>query len=159
MPHLQWLDLSHNIISEMEFDTFRNIRKLQVLQLSHNNLMDLPTDIFRNVREMRVIDLSYNMFRSLNDNVFSSEGMEILDLSHNHFTKIPIASMSNIAAMTLCELDLSHNVISAIHSMDLSKQFRVCGYYIFTFKTAIKYIFQNFRVYCDWICPTIDWSN
>jgi Leucine-rich repeat (LRR) protein len=156
MPHLQWLDLSHNIISEMEFDTFRNIRKLQVLQLSHNNLMDLPTDIFRNVREMRVIDLSYNMFRSLNDNVFSSEGMEILDLSHNHFTKIPIASMSNIAAMTLCELDLSHNVISAIHSMDLSKQFRVCGYYIFTFKTAIKYIFQNFRVYCDWICPTID---
>lgn len=30
MPHLQWLDLSRNEIYEMDFDMFRNTKKLQV---------------------------------------------------------------------------------------------------------------------------------
>nr|CAD7567857.1 unnamed protein product [Timema californicum] len=30
MPHLQWLDLSGNSISELDFDVFRNTRRLQV---------------------------------------------------------------------------------------------------------------------------------
>jgi len=30
MPHLQWLDLSSNELTELDFDTFRNIRTLQV---------------------------------------------------------------------------------------------------------------------------------
>lgn len=30
MPHLQWLDLSRNHIYEMDFDMFRNTKKLQV---------------------------------------------------------------------------------------------------------------------------------
>lgn len=40
-------------------------------------------------------------------------------------TKIPVTSMSNIAALTVCELDFSHNNIAAIHSLDLSNKFRV----------------------------------
>lgn len=48
-----------------------------------------------------------------------------MDLSHNMFTKIPVMSLTNLAALTLCNLDLSHNGIVAIHSMDLSNKFRV----------------------------------
>lgn len=48
-----------------------------------------------------------------------------LDLSHNSLSKIPIMSLTNLAALTLCELDLSFNSIAAIHSMDLSNKFRV----------------------------------
>lgn len=31
MPHLQWLDLSSNGLYEMDFDTFRNTKRLQVI--------------------------------------------------------------------------------------------------------------------------------
>lgn len=30
MVHLQWLDLSHNDLIEIDFDTFRNTKNLQV---------------------------------------------------------------------------------------------------------------------------------
>lgn len=39
--------------------------------------------------------------------------------------KIPVTSLTNMAALTLCQLDLSHNNIASIHSMDLSNKFRV----------------------------------
>lgn len=39
--------------------------------------------------------------------------------------KIPSSSLSSLAALTLCELHLSNNFISTIHSMDLSNKFRV----------------------------------
>lgn len=61
--------------------------------------------------------------------IFFSTFNNRLDLSHNLLTKIPVMSMTNLAALTLCELDLSHNSISAIHSTDLSNKFRVWNYY------------------------------
>lgn len=48
-----------------------------------------------------------------------------LDVSHNMLLKIPSSSLSSLAALTLCELHLSNNFISTIHSMDLSNKFRV----------------------------------
>lgn len=30
MPHLQWLDISHNYIRELDFDAFKNTKDLQV---------------------------------------------------------------------------------------------------------------------------------
>lgn len=46
-------------------------------------------------------------------------------MSHNLLMKIPVSSMTNMAALTLCQLDLSHNNIASIHNMDLSNKFRV----------------------------------
>lgn len=97
MPHLQWLDISHNIIREVDFDAFKNTKKLQVsyidgyvhslltyprnmylqvLYLSHNRLTDMPQDMFKPIYALRVMDLSYNHLRSLPDNLFYNGGME-----------------------------------------------------------------------------------
>lgn len=38
--------------------------------------------------------------------------------------KIPAISFSNLAALSICKLDLSHNSISSIHTLDLSNKFR-----------------------------------
>lgn len=38
MQHLTWLDLAHNDLYEIDFDTFRNTKKLQVpTQLNSNS--------------------------------------------------------------------------------------------------------------------------
>lgn len=75
--------------------------------------------------DLRIVDLSSNFLRNLPDGLFNGDDLQKLDLSHNQLTKIPVQSMTNMAALTLCELDLSHNHIGAIHSMDLSNKFRV----------------------------------
>ncbi|KAL1381418.1 hypothetical protein pipiens_013476 [Culex pipiens pipiens] len=124
MPHLQWLDLEKNAISEVDFDSFKLTRKLQVLKLSNNLISDIPTELFRNVKGLRVLEMAHNNLKYLPDSLIVEEGLERLDLSHNQFTKIPVTSLSNLAALALCELDLSHNHIGAIHSIDLSNKFR-----------------------------------
>ncbi|KFB38898.1 AGAP000019-PA-like protein [Anopheles sinensis] len=124
MPHLNWLDLSDNQIADIEYDALRSTRKLQVLKLSHNALTEIPTELFRNAYSLRVLELAHNNLKYLPDNLLLSEGLERLDVSHNQFTKIPVTSLSNMAALALCELDLSHNHIGAIHSVDLSNKFR-----------------------------------
>lgn len=124
MLHLQWLDLSNNHIAEIDFDTFKNTRKLQYLDLSNNFIGDIPVELFKYVGGLRVIDLSHNNLRSIPENLLFGEGLERIDFSHNQLTKIPVTSLTNLAALTVCEMDLSNNHIGAIHSMDLSNKFR-----------------------------------
>lgn len=123
---------------DIDSDTFRNTRKLQVLNLAHNFLPEVSYDTFRTLGDLRIVDLSYNNLRSLPDNLFTGDELEMLDLSNNQLTKIPVTALTNVAALTLCQLDLSHNHIGAIHSMDLSNKFRVKIIY-----QSLKYIFSN----------------
>lgn len=76
MPHLQWLDLSYNEISELDYDTFKYSRKLQVLFINNNELLDVPIDVFKTVHDLRIVDMSHNHLRSLPDNLFPDDGME-----------------------------------------------------------------------------------
>lgn len=55
-------------------------------------------------------------------------------------TKIPVMSLTNLAALSLCHLDLSNNAIGAIHAMDLSNKFRVS---LFTFRKKKKNCFLS----------------
>ncbi|XP_013100006.1 chaoptin isoform X1 [Stomoxys calcitrans] len=124
MPHLQWLDISHNYIRELDFDAFKNTKELQLIYFHYNHLTDIPQEVFKPIRALRVVDFSHNHLRGLPDNLFYNGGMEKLDVSHNMLLKIPSSSLSSLAALTLCELHLSNNFISTIHSMDLSNKFR-----------------------------------
>ncbi|XP_055716156.1 chaoptin [Phlebotomus papatasi] len=128
LQHLHWLDLSHNQIIDLDYDTFRNTRKLQYIDMSHNRVADLPTELFKYITELRVVDLSNNYIRSLPENLFFDDGLEKLDLSYNWLIKVPVNAMSNVAALTLCYLDLSHNQIATIHNVDLSTKFRSLSY-------------------------------
>ncbi|XP_029169466.1 LOW QUALITY PROTEIN: chaoptin [Nylanderia fulva] len=118
MPHLQWLDLRRNDVSEVDFDCFKNTRNLQVLFLSWNEITDIPAEALRPLKKLRIVDLSHNRLRTLPDNVFAECNIESLDLSHNQFTRLPIKSMSLISAASLTNLDMSWNVLSGIHSTD-----------------------------------------
>lgn len=125
LHHLQWLDLSHNVITDIDPETFRYTKRLQVIKLQGNFISELPADLFRYSRAVRIVDLSYNAIRVLQENFFGGDGMEDLNLSHNLLTKVPALSLSNLAALTMCRLNLNHNHIANIQSIDLSNKFRV----------------------------------
>jgi Leucine-rich repeat (LRR) protein len=75
--------------------------------------------------ELRIADFSSNALRHIPDSFFASNNMVKLDLSKNQLVKVPSTALSNMAAMSLYELNLSHNNIGTIHNMDLSNKFRV----------------------------------
>lgn len=108
----------------MSITTFKKTKKLQVLHLSNNKLTEIHSDLFRTLQNLRFVDISYNLLRSIPEVLFADEDMEHLDASHNQLSKVPVSSFTNLAALSLNILDLSHNNIGAIHSMDFSK-FRV----------------------------------
>lgn len=122
---LQQLDLSDNFIDYIAPDTFRNSRKLQVIDFHQNELTEIGAETFRNLNDLRIVDLSSNLIRGIPESVFISDDMEKLDISHNQLSKVPVNSITNVAALSLCELDLSFNNILSIHSNDFSNKFRV----------------------------------
>lgn len=127
LHHLQFLDLSNNMITDIDSEAFRNIKRLQIIKLHNNWITELPADLFRFSRSIRIADLSNNLLRQLHENFFAGDRLEDLNLGFNLLSKIPALSMSNLAALTLSRLDLSHNQIGNIQSIDLSNKFRV-GY-------------------------------
>jgi Leucine-rich repeat (LRR) protein len=96
-----------------------------VIDFHKNELTEIGTETFRNLNDLRIVDLSHNLLRGIPDSVFISDDMEKLDISHNQLSKVPVNSITNVAALSLCELDLSFNNILSIHSNDLSNKFRV----------------------------------
>jgi Leucine-rich repeat (LRR) protein len=123
---LEILDLSNNAIEYIIPDTFKNSRRLQSLKLAGNGLLEIEPETFRNLFDVRIVDLSNNSLRLLPDSLFVSYNLEMLDLSYNFLEKIPVGSLTKVAALKLCMLDLSHNNIGInIHSRDLPRNMRV----------------------------------
>lgn len=96
-----------------------------MLVASHNRITDIPNDLFRFLNYLRIVDFSHNRLRFLPDNLFREEGLERLDISHNLLSKLPLSSMSVATATTLCELDLSWNIISSLAHGGLLGRFKV----------------------------------
>lgn len=101
MNHLQWLDISHNLIHELDFDAFKNTRDLQVIWLQ--NLIFVYTYIhlyvcmhkqiqliFFCVLNLKLIYLSYNYLTDIPQEVFKSvKALRVADFSHNHLRGLP----------------------------------------------------------------------
>ncbi|ENN73885.1 hypothetical protein YQE_09513, partial [Dendroctonus ponderosae] len=74
-----------------------------------------------------MVDISNNRIRALPDNLFREEGLEKLDLSSNLLSKMPLNTLAIPAAQTLCELDLSWNLISSLSHGGLLERFKAWG--------------------------------
>jgi hypothetical protein len=57
--------------------------------------------------------------------LFTESGLEQLMLSHNFLKHPPVSSLGATAMTSLCELDLSWNLISELNSPDVLSWFKV----------------------------------
>ncbi|RVE54580.1 hypothetical protein evm_000701 [Chilo suppressalis] len=121
---LQYLDLSNNLIYHLEYDCFARAKALQLLDFSHNYISELPVEVFRDMQSLISLDLSNNRIRNLADNLIVSPLLERLDLSNNYLSRVPTNCLSQAAAASLVELDLSGNTIPAISMADFVQRFR-----------------------------------
>ncbi|XP_007907071.1 osteoglycin, paralog a [Callorhinchus milii] len=105
---LRTIDLTGNMISEIEDKAFSQLPDLEVLILSENNLLRLPTL----PPKLTILNAEYNRIKSngIKKNAFKNlPAFQYLYLGHNQLDKVPV----NIPD-TLRILHLQHNNITTI---------------------------------------------
>ncbi|XP_047997024.1 chaoptin-like [Leguminivora glycinivorella] len=81
---LEELDLSHNVIRDLDSSSFGSLFRLKQLNLAFNEIDNIPDGIFVNVTSLEELDLSNNSISKLNNNTFSSlSGLKVLKLANN----------------------------------------------------------------------------
>lgn len=89
MPNLNSLALTGNI-SEIEYDAFMEVRKLETLILSNCNIRNLSMDAFIGLDKLTYLDLSSNQLDYLPPAVFDPlRSLKELYLNRNNFTALP----------------------------------------------------------------------
>ncbi|XP_024429636.2 toll-like receptor 10 isoform X1 [Desmodus rotundus] len=102
-PATTTLDLSYNLLCELQSSDFRSVSKLKVLILCHNQIRELDIKTFEFNQELKYLDLSYNVLKTVT--WYSLAGLRHLDLSFNDFDTMPICEeMSNMSHLEVLGL-------------------------------------------------------
>ncbi|XP_005996771.1 leucine-rich repeat and immunoglobulin-like domain-containing nogo receptor-interacting protein 2 [Latimeria chalumnae] len=147
-PLLEELDISDNIISNVEPGSFNNLYNLRSLRLRSNRLKLVPLGVFTGLSNLTKLDISENrivilldyMFQDLhnlkslevgdNDLVYISHrafsgliSLEQLTLEKCNLTAVPTEALSHLH--NLYSLRLRHLSINALHAYTFKKLFRL----------------------------------
>uniref|UniRef100_A0A182NAU0 Uncharacterized protein n=1 Tax=Anopheles dirus TaxID=7168 RepID=A0A182NAU0_9DIPT len=91
VPHgVEILDLSINIISSIEDDSFQHYDNLLKLFLSENSIQTISLDAFSYQQRLTTLDLSHNRLEHLHEQLFERNLQLVeLNLSGNNFMMLP----------------------------------------------------------------------
>lgn len=138
--HSEFLDMSSNVLSNIENDAFHALHRLRSLDLSRNHLKDLSLKLPENMEyislaendieywpidrlptRLRVLQLQSNrlvgMLKSSEHQYTEVPSLELLNISHNHIDAFP----SMIRFPRLKTLDASYNAFRQV-PRDLGEQ-------------------------------------
>ncbi|XP_003411439.1 toll-like receptor 10 [Loxodonta africana] len=87
-PTTTTLDLSYNLLFQIQSSDFRSVSNLKILILCHNRIQQLDIKAFEFNKELRYLDLSHNRLKIVT--CYSLPGLRHLDLSFNDFDTVPI---------------------------------------------------------------------
>ena len=123
-PNLVSLNLSHNSIAEFSSNVFDKLDSLQVLDMSYNQITTIPFDLFLPLDNLVELNLRYNRLQ-LKFGIFP-ENLHSLDLSYNNLEiqqKFKIFSL----LQNLILLLLHGNRIESIHQSIFNSHLRFLG--------------------------------
>ncbi|XP_039952062.1 uncharacterized protein LOC120769231 [Bactrocera tryoni] len=113
LSELRDLNLTSNLLSDLQRNIFNGAMKLQRLYLAHNRLTTLPFQLFQSMRELQTLDLSYNGLLSFPDNFFAlNSELREMYLQNNAMETIGKNTFHNLRKLRY--LDLSENKINSI---------------------------------------------
>ncbi|XP_037385415.1 toll-like receptor 10 [Talpa occidentalis] len=119
------LDLSYNLLSQLQSSDFHSLSKLKVLILCHNRIQQLDTKIFEFNKELLYLDLSYNKLKTVTWHSLTS--LRHLDLSFNDFDTIPICeqtgNMSHLETLGLSGTKIQKSDFQKIAHLHLNTVF------------------------------------
>ncbi|CAB3375491.1 Hypothetical predicted protein [Cloeon dipterum] len=104
------LDISHNRITTLNPDFFKDLYTLQILNLENNLLETLPADTFSPLRNLHTLVLSFNKLANLDPYSFNGlYALSLLSLDNNQFQTLHADSLRNCTALQ--DLNLNGNLL------------------------------------------------
>ncbi|CAG4978691.1 unnamed protein product [Colias eurytheme] len=80
------LDLSDNVIENIEENAFKSLTNLRIINLRNNILKVIPDTLFQNIPALANIDMSHNLIEYVPVNAFRGTKLKNLNLSKNKIT-------------------------------------------------------------------------
>ncbi|KAL2780124.1 toll-like receptor 10 isoform b, partial [Daubentonia madagascariensis] len=124
-PTTTTLDLSFNLLFQLQSSDFRSVSKLKVLILCHNRIQELNIKIFELNKELRYLDVSYNRLKIVT--WYSLASLRHLDLSFNDFDTMPICeetgNMSRLETLGLSGAKIQKSDFQKIAHLHLNTIF------------------------------------
>ena len=122
LPILEVLDISHNNLVTIKSGAFDAIPRLKKLYLNHNRLNTYKGDFFANMNndtDLHTLDLSYNELTYLYPESFTYHPqLSDVNFSHNKFSFFPTQFIRNLRYLK--DLKLDHNTIKTIDDGDFA---------------------------------------
>ena len=109
---LQVLDISHNEIRSVTFDTLQHMPLLRYLNLNNNKLTILPE--VHHLNRLETLSLSNNLISNITD-IFMTNSLKMLNLKGNNIDNIDVADWWQLSRLEY--LDLSRNKLNSLPSM------------------------------------------
>tara|TARA_X000000950_G_scaffold286729_1_gene396579 strand:- start:3271 stop:4437 length:1167 start_codon:yes stop_codon:yes gene_type:complete len=148
LKHLEYVDLSHNIISS--FDIF-NIsvcnNNLKFLNLSCNRIktIDIHPNKFKNLEELL---LQYNHISEIKSSINNLSNLKVLNLANNHLKNVNhINRISKLEKLYLCgnllkDLPIDMNKLEKLQILNIQRN-------MFSDSLPLYRFFQNIDIYID----------
>lgn len=86
--NITFLDLSHNLISEID-DSIKNLTKLETLWVFKNNLILFPETI-TNIKSLKYLSLANNRLINISNKIDRLQKLEALYLNENYIMELPV---------------------------------------------------------------------
>ncbi|KAL3176213.1 hypothetical protein MRX96_010533 [Rhipicephalus microplus] len=103
----------HNLVAELEANTFRGLRTLLELQLRRNALTYVPSRAFHDMRSLERLDISHNQIAKIDSDAFVGlHRLKSLILRDNKLSHVPTPAFHHIPH--LLALDLGLNSIPTV---------------------------------------------
>ncbi|XP_056094230.1 leucine-rich repeat-containing G-protein coupled receptor 6 [Rhinichthys klamathensis goyatoka] len=100
LPKLRVLELSHNVIEELP--SFYHCASLQEIGLQHNLIKQIEMNTFQQLSSLRSLDLSWNRINTIHPDAFSSlQSLIKLDLTGNRLSSLPLAGLTSLTHLKL----------------------------------------------------------
>ena len=106
---LQYLDLSHNPLKTLEVEAFSGLSHLRSLRLAFTRLTSVPSPALSSLTSLRTLDLSGLLVASLSQSDLALPGLASLSLTHcPKLEKIDAGAFGNFHSLQT--LNISHNL-------------------------------------------------
>ncbi|XP_067227253.1 leucine-rich repeat-containing G-protein coupled receptor 6 [Chanodichthys erythropterus] len=100
LPKLRVLELSHNVIEKLP--SFYHCASLQEIGLQHNLIKQIEMNTFQQLSSLRSLDLSWNRINTIHPDAFSSlQSLIKLDLTGNRLSSLPLAGLTSLTHLKL----------------------------------------------------------
>ncbi|CAG9761432.1 unnamed protein product [Ceutorhynchus assimilis] len=104
--NLEILVLSHNRISNIDAEAFRELRQLRKVDLSSNNITHLEANVFRQSHRLERVDLSFNnIITDPEKPLFKSQSVQTLILAYNQIVNVYDITFARLPNLQILFLD------------------------------------------------------